>query len=56
MPGSSSPSVQEDFKAYEDHLQHVTASLSIQVEFLQENTCTLLDIQQHLSWESHTPY
>lgn len=44
VPGSSSPLVPEDFKAYQDLLWHMVASLGIQAEFLQENTQKLLDI------------
>lgn len=38
LPGSSFPLIREDFKMYQDLLQHVAGSLSIQIEFLQENT------------------
>lgn len=51
VPGSSSSLVPKDFKAYQELLWHVAASLGVQVEFLQENTHKLLDIlQPSTSW------
>lgn len=46
VPGSSSPSVPEDFKKHQNLLRCMAAFLSIQGEFLEENTHTLLDILQ----------
>lgn len=46
VPGSSSPSVPEDFKIYQDLLCHMAVSLDIQAEFLQDNIHKLLDILQ----------
>lgn len=44
LPGSSSPSILEDWKVYQDLLLCVATSLGMQVEFLQENTHKLVDI------------
>lgn len=46
MPGSFSPSMSEDFKAYQDLLRLMAAILGILAEFLQENTLKVLDILQ----------
>lgn len=45
-PGSSSPSVPEDLKAYQDLLWHVVTSLDLQSESLQKYSPELLDILQ----------
>lgn len=46
VPGFLSPSVPENFRAYQDLSQHMAASLGIQAEILQENTFKLLVILQ----------
>lgn len=46
LPGSTFPSVLEDLKVYQDLLHSIAAFLGIQAEFLQENTCKLMDVLQ----------
>lgn len=52
---SPSSSVPENFKAYQDLLRHMVATLGIQLEFLQENIHKLLDILQSFSSRESSP-